>query len=58
LQARLGAVGGNSLAIQIENLSDASFNGTLRLTPSDRLNLSGPRSIKLKPGETSKLMNF
>ncbi|MGA2248522.1 MAG: hypothetical protein ABSH48_26450, partial [Verrucomicrobiota bacterium] len=58
LQAWLGLVGGNSLAVQIENLSDASFNGTLRLTQSDTLSNSGPRSIKLKPGETSKLMNF
>ena len=58
LQARLGLVGGNTLAVQIENSSDTAFNGTLLLTQSVGLNRSGQRSIRLKPGETSKLMNF
>ena len=58
LQARLGLVGSHSLTVQIENLGDASFNGTLRLMQSARLNNSGQRSIQIKPGETSKLMNF
>ena len=58
LQARLGLVGGNTLAVQIENSSDTAFNGTLLLTQSVGLNRSGQRSIRLRPGETSKLMNF
>ena len=58
LQAQLGLVGSNTLAVEIENLSDAAFNGTLHLIQSASLNNSGQRSIKLKPGETSKLMDF
>jgi len=58
LKAWIGPVSSNSLGVQIENLSDASFNGTLRLTQSTRLNNAGQRSIKLKAGETSKLKNF
>jgi hypothetical protein len=58
LQVRLGLVASNSLAVQIDNLSDAAFNGTLRLTPTASHSDSKPRSIKLKPGETSKLLNF
>ena len=58
LQARLGLVGGSTFAIQVGNLSDAAFNGTVQLTPSASLKHSAPRPIKLKPGETSPLMNF
>jgi hypothetical protein len=58
LQARLGLVGAKTLAVQIDNPSDASFNGTLHLTQSAGVGNSGQRGIKLKPGETSKLLNF
>ncbi len=58
LQARLGLVGGSTFVVQIENQSDAAFSGSLNLTPSAIRNNSGQRAIKLKPGETSKFLNF
>ena len=58
LQARLGLVVEYSLVVQIENLHDAPFNGTLLLTQSAGLHNPGPCRIQLKPGETSKLMYF
>lgn len=58
LQARLGLVAANILAVQIYNPGDAPFNGTLHLTPSADAGNSGQRAIQLKPGETSKLLNF
>ena len=57
LRAWLGSVGGNSLAVQIENPGDDFFNGTLQLTPSAAGN-SIPSRIHLKPGETSKVLNY
>ena len=60
LRARLGFVGGHTLAVQIENLSDTTFHGAFALTQSQSASSyhAGQRSIKLKPGETSKLMKF
>ena len=58
LQARLGLIGDKTLGVQIENPSDTTFSGKLGLTHSAGLGNSGQRSIKLKPGESSKLLNF
>jgi hypothetical protein len=58
LQARLGLVGGGTLAVQIENRSDDALNGTLQVTPSADFGDAGQRGIRLKPGETSKLLDF
>jgi len=58
LRAWLGFVGGNTLMAQIENPGDDFFNGTLQLTPAAAAGNSRPRRIHLKPGETSKLLNF
>jgi hypothetical protein len=57
LQARLGLVASNTLAVQIYNPGDASFDGTLHLTQSAAGN-SFQRTIKLKSGESSKLLNI
>jgi hypothetical protein len=57
LRASLGLVVGNTLAVQIENRGDDFLNGTLQLTPAAAGN-SAQRLIHLKPGETSKLLNF
>ncbi len=57
LHARLGLASDKTLAVQIENQSDASFNGTLHLTQTASLNNSAKLSIKLKPGETSQLLH-
>jgi hypothetical protein len=56
LQARLGLVSGHTFAVQIENLSDAPFDGSVQLIPS--ADASERRQLKLKPGAASKLMNF
>ena len=58
LRARLGLVSASNLAVQIENPGDAPFSGTLRLTQVAGLGTSSQRGIELKPGETSKLLNF
>jgi hypothetical protein len=57
LQARLGLVATNTLAVQIYNPSDASFNGTLQLTQSAP-GTSAQHAVKIKSGESSKLLNF
>jgi len=58
LQARLGLVASNTLAVQIYNPSDASFDGTLHLTQSADPGNSAQRAVKLRSSESSKLLNF
>jgi len=58
LRARLGLVDARTLAVQIENLSDTAFKGAFLLTQSASPGNSGQHRLKLKPGETSPLMNF
>ena len=58
LRASLGLAGGTTLVVQIENPGDDFFNGILQLTPATASGNSGQRPIHLKPGETSKLLNF
>ena len=58
LRARLGLVGDRTLAVQIDNLSDAAFKGDFELTPSAGSGRAEQHSLKLKPGEISKLLEF
>ncbi len=58
LQVRLGLVGTHTLTVQIDNPTDTTFSGTLDLILPAGPGNSGQRTIELKPGESSKLLNF
>jgi hypothetical protein len=59
LRASLAPVGGKLMAVQIENLGDSPFTGTVRLTGSGGFDQAAtPQTIEFGPGETQKLLTF